>query len=674
MSRRVGLTIPAALTALAIHMLMAPLPARGESGDRKIFAAGAGARALGLGGAYTAAADDPTALVWNPAGLLRVPSKELAFYTTTLPAEGLSYAFFGYAHPTLRYGALGFGAMRFSAGGIEGRDERNFVTDPSLDDTQMRWLFGYANRVTPEITLGVGLKVDTHSLAGVSATSMGADLAASYRREGFGASALSLSRLGAAVRLENALAPREKLGGESVSEPRALHAGLSYELPLGGRWGGALAVADWVREAGGEERFVVGSEMRSSGMAARAGLGSEAWSAGAGVDVRGLSIDYAYAPGDLEASHRVSLHYAFGHTVDEMLTEEREREEAEVNARLAREIGEREASRVTALVDSGRTHLAEGRFEEARNAFEGALLFVPGQPEYVSLLRQAEVSAFRATAQRRIAAGDTVEALIAYRQALEMTPDDKRLREEIDAISASREASRAATDTAREREAAGVEALAAGRYVEAISLFTTMVQADPKSEDARRFLQLAQTGFTNEFNLLVSQGALLLERGLGEQAIAKWKSALVMAPNDKDLKKRVENAEREIAGVAGRRESERHAAPQAQPPVALSTAERSEVSDLYEQGVKVFKEGRTAEAIEYWEIVWRRDPSFGDVKSYLTKGYLIQGMEHYTAGRLPQAIEVWRRALDVDPEDEKTLHYVERASAELARTREITRK
>jgi tetratricopeptide (TPR) repeat protein len=106
----------------------------------------------------------------------------------------------------------------------------------------------------------------------------------------------------------------------------------------------------------------------------------------------------------------------------------------------------------------------------------------------------------------------------------------------------------------------------------------------------------------------------------------------------------------------------------------LSAEEAAEAASLYDKGVAEFNQGRIAEAIEYWEIVWRRDPAHGGVKDYLTKGYLIVGMEHYTAGRLPEAIETWRRTLEVDPQDGKALAYVERATSELAKTREITRR
>ena len=41
---------------------------------------GAGARSIGLGGAFTAIADDATATVWNPAGLGSAPDLSLQFF------------------------------------------------------------------------------------------------------------------------------------------------------------------------------------------------------------------------------------------------------------------------------------------------------------------------------------------------------------------------------------------------------------------------------------------------------------------------------------------------------------------------------------------------------------------------------------------------------------------
>ncbi len=51
--------------------------AQDDGGGRSVLADGAGNRALGLGGAYVAVADDASAAVWNPAGLGFVQRREL---------------------------------------------------------------------------------------------------------------------------------------------------------------------------------------------------------------------------------------------------------------------------------------------------------------------------------------------------------------------------------------------------------------------------------------------------------------------------------------------------------------------------------------------------------------------------------------------------------------------
>jgi tetratricopeptide (TPR) repeat protein len=372
--------------------------------------------------------------------------------------------------------------------------------------------------------------------------------------------------------------------------------------------------------------------------------------------------------------HRLSLSHAFGMTRDEMVAAAREREEREVSERLAREIGAREDERVRALVAAGREHLDAGRFDEARDALSSALLFVPDDAEVRALHERAEREGLLAAARGRLAEGDTVEALIAYQRALEKDPSDEAARREMETVAQQRAAARDASAAGHRRESLGLEALAAGRFAEAESIFTALVADEPGSADAQRFLDLASAAREKEVSLLVSQGNLLDERGLHSSAIAKWRAALALAPGDKDLKKKLSEAEREKS----ERETSGDAARAQETSVArrapLSPAELQEIKALYEKGAAVSKAGRTAEAIEYWEIVWRRDPNYGDVKSHLTKGYVIQGMEHYTAGRLSQAIEVWKRALDVDPTDAKALQFVERAGAELAKTREFTKR
>src|SRR5437879_7830560 len=80
---------------------------------------GVGARALGLGSAYTSIADDATALHWNPAGLSRISRKEISAMHAQLFAD-TRFDFLGYAHPTPK-GTFGIGAVYLSQGELEGR-------------------------------------------------------------------------------------------------------------------------------------------------------------------------------------------------------------------------------------------------------------------------------------------------------------------------------------------------------------------------------------------------------------------------------------------------------------------------------------------------------------------------------------------------------------------------
>ena len=60
---------------------------------------GVGARGLGMGGAYTALADDANALYWNPAGLSKLEKREFTASHAEL-FENTWLDFLAYAHPT----------------------------------------------------------------------------------------------------------------------------------------------------------------------------------------------------------------------------------------------------------------------------------------------------------------------------------------------------------------------------------------------------------------------------------------------------------------------------------------------------------------------------------------------------------------------------------------------
>ncbi len=62
------------IVTACLIVLLIPAESHGEKYAGEFMALGGGARAMGMGGAFTALADDATASFWNPAGIARVPS------------------------------------------------------------------------------------------------------------------------------------------------------------------------------------------------------------------------------------------------------------------------------------------------------------------------------------------------------------------------------------------------------------------------------------------------------------------------------------------------------------------------------------------------------------------------------------------------------------------------
>lgn len=79
---------------------------------------------MGIGGAYAAATDDTSALIWNPAGLARLPNSEVGIGYLDLYSL-LNYSFIGVAHP-LQIGQT-VGAAILSSSDTEGLSYERIV-------------------------------------------------------------------------------------------------------------------------------------------------------------------------------------------------------------------------------------------------------------------------------------------------------------------------------------------------------------------------------------------------------------------------------------------------------------------------------------------------------------------------------------------------------------------
>jgi len=108
--KRVGVAV------LALIMVLSAVAMADGIGAFSAFKSGIGARALAMGGAFVAVADDASAMVWNPAGLAQLGDTRLAGMSTDLYGLGITHQFVG-AVTTFANLGIGLGWERASLSG-----------------------------------------------------------------------------------------------------------------------------------------------------------------------------------------------------------------------------------------------------------------------------------------------------------------------------------------------------------------------------------------------------------------------------------------------------------------------------------------------------------------------------------------------------------------------------
>ena len=79
MKRLISITAVAGLLFQSHYSVFSGLKSRNDGGAKLILKIGVGARAIGMGEAYTAQADDVSSLYWNPAGLALMQERQASF-------------------------------------------------------------------------------------------------------------------------------------------------------------------------------------------------------------------------------------------------------------------------------------------------------------------------------------------------------------------------------------------------------------------------------------------------------------------------------------------------------------------------------------------------------------------------------------------------------------------
>lgn len=142
---------------------------------------GVSPRADAIGGAFTAIADDASAIYYNPAGLVQLENKQVMLSRINYPAD-ISYLFAGVAIPLGIGGVLGVGYYGLDAGDMN-------VTTPFYPSGVEGWTFGvkdyavslsYGRFLTDRFSVGLTVKVIDELYEEERATGWAADVGTQY--------------------------------------------------------------------------------------------------------------------------------------------------------------------------------------------------------------------------------------------------------------------------------------------------------------------------------------------------------------------------------------------------------------------------------------------------------------------------------------------------------------
>jgi hypothetical protein len=279
------------------------------------FNFGAGARAIAMGGAYTAAADDASAAFWNPAGLVLAPRfSMMVMHSEYLAGISLDHSAFAYSDGKGSAFAVSLGYMN------GGKSDRTDIAGADLGSFSPK---DYSGSLSYASSLA-----DGDVIVGGSAKFLRSTIVESADAWAFDAGVISKHKVMKGLKLAAVV---QNLGPEIKFDKAG------DPLPLIVKLGSALNVsedlllsADLIAPRGNTPYGAVGAEMKSvvgeegTVVSLRAGLntlslgdiaGLSGLSAGAGIAFSSLSVDYALVPfGELGLTHRLSLSLKFGNS------------------------------------------------------------------------------------------------------------------------------------------------------------------------------------------------------------------------------------------------------------------------------------------------------------------------------------------------------------------------
>lgn len=524
-----------------------------DYGTDSIFTIGSGSRALSMGGAFSALADDSSAVYWNPAGLENMKKMEVALLYYPL-YEGTLYNSATFGWPILDFGSIGLGVYRIFTDGIE-----SFSADDTAGGAitfeEFKATLTYARRLNDNFILGFSLNAISMNFNTAKPLGIGADAGIIYEPFPF----LSFGAV-----IHNLMNPTLAFADGEEDLPRSYTLGAAIKLDFDRVRFNITSDASIGEESG--LRIKAGFEAKVFEMLSlRAGYNDSEINFGGGVSLLGANIDYAYRLDQyMGGLHRFTLSYNFGLTLEEQKEEKQKALKEQVKKLIAEELRKKETAKAKEYFDGAFALYKQEKFEDALDLLDKAFEW---NEDYKAAKQLKELIVKKLVGKyydRGVAAYNDknyVSALENFKNVSGIEADYRETKQYINKLDEKLKMS----GQVKQAFSQGVEYYVNRRYENAAEMFVKALASDPNNEMIRQYLGKAKAQASKvsggkklsqeqaaEVKKLYFMGLKSYTAGDLKAALASWKQALEINPEDIKILKSIEKAQAEQAELTKR--------------------------------------------------------------------------------------------------------------------------
>ncbi len=277
------------------------IPERAGTSGLSFLKIGIGARAIGMGEAFTAISGDINSIYWNPAGLAQTQGGNLTFmhnwWFWDMSSDFLAVAF------KVRKNTVGISLTSSRVPGIELRDKPTAEPIGTFDAQDLALAASFA-RGFIGFDVGITIKWLYEKIYTQQASGLGFDIGGTYFLNNKLQFGTVLSNLGAKMKFQEA----------EFSLPLVYRLGMVYRTKEDHLDGDIILGLDLVKPHDNDWKLHSGIEYSYNKtlalrMGYELGYDDKSFSFGLGLGYEGYKIDYAFVPfgSDLGSTHRISL-------------------------------------------------------------------------------------------------------------------------------------------------------------------------------------------------------------------------------------------------------------------------------------------------------------------------------------------------------------------------------